>query len=140
MCAVVYACAFFPSLHLCHFPISFALSVDGSRYLYMLLVCTVDFRNFDIDFLNTMPCIWPNSVGYYHIWLSTFFMPIIFTACQLVVYAVVVRIQKLRQQPFCKRKGSCARRLCCCCPSHTYDLIQFRHQMIKVRNKGSSLV
>ena len=107
-------------------------------HLYMSM-CTFGCRNFDIDMLNTIPCIWPDAVGYYHIWVSTFFMPIIFTACQLVLYGVVVRMQKLRRKPYCRSKRSCARKLCCCCPSTTYDLLQFRHRLVEVRKRNYHL-
>ena len=106
------------------------------RFLFLLAFPTVCCccSGFDIDFLNTIPCIWPDAVGFYHIWVSTFFMPIIFTACQLVVYGVAAFVRKLR-----RRQSLRARRLCICCPSTTYDLIQLRHRLIAVRKSDYHL-
>ena len=92
--------------------------------------------NFDIDFLNSLPCIWPD-VGYYPVWLSGFLMPFIFTASQFALYGIVKGIQKLRRKPYCKQGP--AKRICCCCPSTTYGLLEFRHRLVKVQNVDANV-
>ena len=88
--------------------------------------------NFDMDLLNTWPCIWPDSLHSYRMWLFFFYMPVVFTLCELLVYGITVRVHKLRRRRSCKRKGSCVRKVCCCCPSTTYGLSQFRHRLVEV--------
>ena len=110
--------------------------VSANLYVYISMFASLTLifscSVFDMDFLNTAPCIWPETAEYYYMWILNFFMPVAFTMCQLLLYGIVFVIQKLLRKPSCRSKRSCARKLCCCCPSTTYGLRQFRHRLVKV--------